>query len=899
LSSAEFVGRHQELGFLREELHRALQGNLRFLFIEGDVGIGKSRLITEFLASLSGEVTIASGWCRADAPAYQPVSEFLRRLDPRRQVADMRPAGHDGSEQRAAYHEAVAHTIERESSRGGLIIVVEDLHFADAPTLELLTFLVHRLFSAGALLLLSGRPADEPEDLSTKLRSAAARRGHSRLLLGGMHRNEIRRLVQQALEARDLRLEPAVLAKIEMLADGNPLFAEELARMAVENGALDFRSHLPATVKALLIAALAGFSDEEQDVLCHAAAIGEQFGLSLLGEIAGSGYTSMIKLLQRAVRRGLLREDPHDPQRFHFCRPIVRAALADRLIQAVTIPLHARIATALEASADANERAAELAYHWSASRTTQKARQWNEAAAEAAFKARAYRDAARFYSAALEWSYPPGPARATVYERLGTALYMDGSGDQAAGWFARARAEREALGERDGVAQALLQFADQAWVDARTSEALAVATRAAGDFERAGEPGMHARAVLTSARFSSTLGEPERALAHLHAIAGALRPLDPAARACAHEIRGEALALLGRTHQALRDLRAGARLAAHTRDSELISQVENNFALAAVDLGDLRVAESRHTVALEEARRTGMTWRVAYSALNYAWTLTLAGRLEQARALLWEALETGVTTATFKTKAASAGIRVAVLLQDRALRTACADTRALEYAIRSGETQRIGSVAAAWAEMNAADGATQEARNVLSEAAQHVRRAHRCWRLFLWMAQLGDDPQLLWSREMLQRSTARPCVKRAYRLLFEALAAQRAGSSKLKRLAYAAVKAMSRLGHRLYEANALELAGEWEAALRLYCSFGDAYDAARLRLRIDRPNAPVLTARQTQIAHLVASGHTNRAIAASLHISEHTVEHHISQIFARLKLKTRSQLAGYWPSVQA
>ena len=895
LSSDEFVGRRDELDSLRAQLQLASETRARFVLVEGEIGIGKSRLVAEFLASVQDQASSAVGTCSGAGSPCEPFASILERLDHRHAFAHTNATTHVPID-KASFFASVVNAIERESGRKPLVLAIEDVHVADPATLELLRFLLQRLRTPGALVLVILRSDHARWDpVLADFRSTASRSGFSTLALGGMRRNEIRRLVQQTLRARDLHIDPATLGRIEELAEGNPLFAEELARIAVENGVLDLHVRVPLSVQAILAERLAPFHPGEREVLARAALVGGRFDVSLLSTIAEHSIGSTTALLQRAVDSGLMREDQTNPERFRFRHALIRQALADQVIHALAAPLHARIAQVLEVRPDSTERPAELAYHWSAARNPDKARRWNEAAAEAATKARAYRDAIRFYSAALEWSYPAGASRALIYERLGTLLYIDGCGDEAAGWFVRARAERESLGERDGAANALLQFADQAWVDARTSEALQVAGQAAGDLERVGDASMHARAVLTAARFATTLGEPEQALARLVTVEQALRRLDGATRAAWHEVRGEALALLGRKRAALQNLRAASLLAAYTADSELISQIENNFALAAVDLGELALAQERHLVAVEEARRTGMMWRVAYSALNYAWTLTLAGQLQQARSLVWEALETGVSTATLKTKAACVGIWVGLLLEDRGLLTACADPRALEFAERSGETQRVGSVAAALAELKEGQGLQAEAVEVLQHARKHVRRAHRCWPFFLSIARLGSADDLSSARGFLASSTARPRVTRAYRLLFEALAAHRNGSPASARLAAAAAVAMSCVGHRFYEAIAMELAGREDEALRRYRAIGDARDTKRLRTGREKPRALVLTARQAQIAALVAKGQTNRAIATGLHISEHTVEHHISQIFARLNLKTRAQLAGYWP----
>ena len=159
-----------------------------------------------------------------------------------------------------------------------------------------------------------------------------------------------------------------------------------------------------------------------------------------------------------------------------------------------------------------------------------------------------------------------------------------------------------------------------------------------------------------------------------------------------------------------------------------------------------------------------MNWRVAYSALNYANTLTFTGELERGRALVREALESGVTTATFKTKAAAVGIPLALLLDDRRLLDACADDEALALATRSAEPQRIASVSAAFADLRRAQGAPEEARALLDAALEAMPQPHRCTRLDCRPApRRRADARA--AERLLACASLRPRIRRACRLL--------------------------------------------------------------------------------------------------------------------------------------
>jgi DNA-binding CsgD family transcriptional regulator len=288
-----------------------------------------------------------------------------------------------------------------------------------------------------------------------------------------------------------------------------------------------------------------------------------------------------------------------------------------------------------------------------------------------------------------------------------------------------------------------------------------------------------------------------------------------------------------------------------------------------------------------------MSWRVAYSALNYANTLTFKGELAQARGLVWEAIESGVTTATFKTKAAAVGIPLALLLNDRRLLEACSDDAALAFAARSGEPQRIAAVTAAFAALRTAQGSGAQAGELLERAFEAISRPHRCVSLLLHVAASNDPKARLWVERTFASALLRPRIRRALRLLLSALTpGVAANESHIARLA---ATACARVGWRLHETHAIEAAGNAREAHGRYVQMGDVRDAARVAGTLEATGlaGSGLSPRQVQIAQLVADGETNRGIAQRLHISEHTVEHHLSTIFTRLGLRSRSALAAY------
>ena len=893
LYSDEFVGRRGELDFLREEFRVACDSRARFVIIEGEAGIGKSRLVREFVRGVLDDASVATGHCSEHVRSpYLPFIEIAEHLDPRARLSAF-TTREPGSlpDEKWAYFNTVAGMVRTQAARRPAVIIIEDTQWSDNASGELLQFLLQRLHAARLLAIVTMRSEMLPQNpAAALLRSAASRMRAATVQLHPLSRAEMKHLVQSSLSARSNNLDAATIARIESLAEGNPLFAEELSRVAHESGSLSFQSRLPVTLQALLSERLGPFSDDERSVLVRAAILGQTFDAALLSAIASQPLDDVLAVMERAVRSGLLYEEHAQATRFSFRHALIRQALADQLIFALAAPLHIRIAQELEVLPRSREREAELAYHWSAARVGARARVWNEAAAESAWQMHAYRDAIRFYTEALRWEYPPGTARARVFERLGMLFYIDGCGEEPARWFAMAREEYERCGNDVGAAHAQLLLADQSWVDARTHESVRAGLEASATLQRLGHSQMYAQALLSVARFSITLGQIERARAHLAAAQPLHSHFDLASRASWHEVRGETFAVTGDTASAFAEFRAAARLGAQTGVSELISQIENNFALAAFDLGDLDLAVARHQIAVDEAERTGLTWRVGYSSLNYARTLTYRGELERARAHVWKALNAGVTTATFKTKAASVGILLALMLNDHALLEACADDSAVALAQQSGEIQRVASVSAAFAALRIAQGNAAEARALMGKALRSITHAHRAWDLFASVALWGRPEDVTLARALLDTAPGRPRVKRAYRFLFDAITAAKTGESQASRLGALAARHFERMGNILCKALALEAAGDRDAAIDVFGAIGAVRDSARLAQSV-RPEPSRLTPRQSEIADLVATGETNRSIADRLGISEHTVEHHVSAIFARLGLKSRAQLA--------
>ncbi len=900
-----FVGRKEELAFLQEELDAAREGGPRLLPLKGEAGIGKSRLIAQFAGMCGEHVRFVIGECpeHIELP-YFAFRTVLRKLG---ETAD---PGHEkpfnlrrASGERAQFFTRVAEIFERESRLRPLVCVIEDAHWADGATLELLQFLWRNLHEAPILFVITLRPyeAERHPRASALLANVARSRQHT-IELRGLRRHEIRALVGQTLLERGLRLSAETSSQIERLCEGSPLFAEELIRLAVENhGRIALRPEtMPISLQAMLAERLANFTEADNDLLVRAAVIGKQFDANFLASIANVSVGRIHDLLQRAANERLITEVPGKTHAYVFRHTLIREALADRLLIGVAAPLHLRIAKQIEAAPDASLRSAELAHHFAAAQVADRARRYAQKAAEEAAAMYAYGDAVCWYDAALHWDYPAGVQRAEVNQRLGTLLYLDGRGEEPQGYFKSCYSEYEALGDRNGMAHALLLLADQYWVDAQTRRSLAAASAANKLLKETRNAPASSRAQLSRARFAITLGKTEIAQKCIASADVLAKSDDPELSAMFHEVRAEVRAAKRDASGAFEDISRATRCAAESGLSDLISQVENNAAIAAADLGDIGAAMQHHRTAVSQARGTSLPWRYSYSALNFAQTLMLAGQLPEAHRLVSEALDCGVDTATFKTKAASVGIPLSLMLNDRGMLQACDDDRAIAFAYQSGELQRVSAVTIAFAELRQAQGMKRDAQLLLRRAFDYTRAVHRNRQLFLTGACYGDATVRKRAWELSQLTGARGTkTDEAFAMAVAAACCDEDGAAR--ETAGEAAARFSSHGWLLLAAVATELAGDFAAARAEYERIGSLRDVARLRSATAAPlheELRPLTARQLEIARLIGLGFTNRSVAQRLHISENTVEHHLSAIFQRLKLRSRSQLA-VWAASQS
>lgn len=467
-SSPVLVGRDADLAAARHVLDEARAGQARVLLLGGDAGIGKSRLLGELLDGATGDGwTVMAGSCvdlGDGAPPFAPVADAVRRL--RRTLGDERildalcidPGGlgtllpgwavsvDPGTPVTAGrVFEAVLELLDALAETGPVLFAIEDLHWADASTRDLLSFLSRNL-------------ADVPVAVVATVRTDDLHRRHPlRPLLAELERlprverHDLGPLDEPAVAALLTNLagrppSPDALAAIYDRSEGNPFFAEELVLCDDSDACV----HLPESVRDGMLTRVTALPEEHQAVLRTAAAVGRDVPDPLLLELTSLPRATLDGIVRDLLGASLL---VLDGDGYRFRHALLQEAVYDELLPAERVALHARIAEHLAASG-AGVSAAELAHHWSEARRQPEAFTASVTAGLEAESRGAPSDAVAHYQRALElWDAVPDAAERSPLDRLGlldrAAMASSNVGryDQALALHRSALATAEAAGD--------------------------------------------------------------------------------------------------------------------------------------------------------------------------------------------------------------------------------------------------------------------------------------------------------------------------------------------------------------------------------------------------------------------------------------------------------------------
>ncbi len=439
----DFVGRERELASLLNALDDARSGRGRLFLIGGEPGIGKSRLAEELTRRADGaEVYWGRCWEVGGAPPYWPWAQAIRsyvreadvqRLraelgagaaeiadvvdDVRERLPDLGPSLAIADPQMARFHlfDSITTFLTSVSRTQPLVLVIDDLHWADEGSLRLLEFAAREL--SGSRLLLIGTYRDvelsRRHPLSQTLAELNRERLFERIVLRGLNREDVRRFVEAACgTAPPAELVGAVHGQTE----GNPFFVTEIVRLLTQEGALTaerlaaregWSIRIPEGVREVIGRRLDRLSDRCNQTLAVASVIGREFSLDQLDRLVeDSSEDLLLDLLEEALSARVIEELPGVPGRYEFTHTLIQETLAVELSLTRRVRLHARIAEALEAlyGEDADQHAPELAHHFREAQTLLgpgKFVRYSLAAGEAALAAYAHEQALVYFERAL------------------------------------------------------------------------------------------------------------------------------------------------------------------------------------------------------------------------------------------------------------------------------------------------------------------------------------------------------------------------------------------------------------------------------------------------------------------------------------------------------------------
>jgi DNA-binding CsgD family transcriptional regulator/tetratricopeptide (TPR) repeat protein len=967
-STSPFVGRAAELEKLHTLMPRAEGERRRVVLLAGEPGAGKSRLAREFAGQAARQgALVLYGACDAVVRTpYGPFAEALDRLVQVTEVGRLRaalgtaggeltrllpdlpallgglaePVEADPDTERHRLHTAVAGLLANVSRDRPILLVLEDGHWADAPTLLLLRHLARSAWSARLMLLATFRDteAEVPAELSETLADLRRSEDVVRMRLSGFSGAEVSDLVSRATGS-DPEPELRQLATtIHDLTGGNAFLVCELWRALLETGIVEVAGGrvrvtrpltelgTPESVREVVSQRLSRLVPATIDLLELAAVAGPEFELEPVRRAAGLGEPELLATLEEAVGSGMIEELPSRRLACRFTHEIVRRALYDRLSRLRRAELHLRVGEALESAGAPSDRAlADLAHHFGAAATfggAERAIDYNLRAARAASAALAFDDAGMRLRTAIEIGIWDEPRRAGALLELGSASQRAGRATDALEAFAAAAEIARALGNAELLAWAAIGYEEACWrpgVASRdTVELLEEALAALDD----GSKELRIGLLAGLARALGFQGEPQRgAIVRENAIELARGQEDRAGLA---KVLVRSYWARGSTplEEVLSMLTEARDLAAELGDAETRTEAMAWRVPTFVALCDLESARDEVAVLREMAERTAQPF-MYHVAEHYGSALALCdGNLAEAEAMAGRSHDWG-RLLTGRDASGTYGIQMFGVRREQGRLAELAPA----VRILAGEADREGPWRPGLVAVLAELGMEREARRELSRL---VAEGIDDYRASLWLATLtyltdacaavGDEAMaaivypelepLAGTNVMIGHLVA--CYGSADRYL-GMLAATLGEPGRAEQHFERAREQNGRMGASTWEAHTAyeygrfllgrgpETRGRAEALLGEAAALAERIGMAGLleKIRSLGVTAPAvalpggLSPREAQILELVARGLSNREIGEELSISEHTAANHIRSILRKTDCANRTEAASY------
>ncbi|MCS3442747.1 helix-turn-helix transcriptional regulator [Microbacterium phyllosphaerae] len=937
--SATMVGREVELAIVRGFFDQVVEGVPIAVLVEGEAGIGKSRLLREFGAEVANRADVHVGWCLdlgASRTPFGPLTGILRSIVARMGADRVRDELGVGVEALGMLlpelnptersqtspdrlRDAIASLIEAAAELAPQVLVVEDLHWADESTLALLSFLLRTLARGRILLVLTCRTDDvrRGDAVSRFIGESTRARLLERVAVERLATASVRQLAE-AITGEPLS--DTALERIQERAEGVPFFVEEIAGCSA--------GPLPGSLRDLLLARFDRLGDDARRVVQVVSGAERPLTHPLVTQLAGLPEARLDEAIREATLSGILVVVDDD---YRFRHALLREAVHDDLLPGERARLHRAYAETLEENCTGTDTGdpAALAYHWQLAQDDRRAL----AAAVTAMldaKARfAFASAARFGELALDlWIRVPDAASVVEVERfellrtLGSVLRNAGDGERALAVVNVALDEvdpetvdprtharllrdkayylmnlgregsipllQQALAALDGRvdddrlrASILNQLASRYMIAGRLDEAITLAIEAGDRAARAGSDDEASIAANVRGGARAHLGDLE---AGHREYALALRLAKGTNAEMRYRVNySDLLGLLGRYRDAVQvaeDGLAPARAFGVERTTGAL--MTQNMAVPLLEMGEIDRVEGM--LARELSQRT-LRISHMYSTMTRVRVLSWRGRHEQAAEIVreWHPSfeETGRVERQIWYDEVMMRVAVAEGRNDHA--RALAEVRAM--LADDGPVflhQRRLLLEAGWmiAELRASGVDVGEAVGEVRAAwsAQPTQLLDDTWWSILDALLTPSIPALRAAVDLADGDDVPVTVRVTTRLELARLLVDTGERTEAASVLAHALAEAERLGH----VPLTQAVGAFSAAAGLAA----ASDSSRAVAESDP-----LTAREGQVLALIAEGLSNRQIGERLFISAKTVSVHVSAVLRKLGVSTRTEAA--------
>jgi ATP/maltotriose-dependent transcriptional regulator MalT len=934
-SSEVMVGRVADLAALRDALKRTRSAEPTTVLVGGEAGVGKTRLVEEFCRSAAADAQVLTGQCLElgeEGLPFAPFAAALRAIvntdgpavfegrerEFARLLPELGPPPDTGDVRRGYLFELVAALFGRLSERQPLVLVLEDLHWADTSTRDLIGFLVRSARLPHVLIVATYRTDElhRGHPLRGFLAELDRVRGVHRVDLDRLDRDGTAEMLAQLLGEEP---DPTTVNTIAERTQGNPFFIEQFA-VSADPGCSD----IPHSLRDLLLSRVDQLPEPAQRVLRVAAVGGTRFGHGLLSGVAGLGEADLESALRAIVAVQLIVVDPDGG--YEFRHALVREAVHDDLLPGEHARLHARYAEAIEADpalVPLGRAPAEIAHHWHAAHDYPRALVAAKHAAEDAGRRYAYAEQTRLLERVLAlWEQVPDAAERLGIEHLDllelTALSAIDSGDH----MRALNLTRAALADIDSAAQPVRA----ARLLVRRAKLLANMGKSNGVPE-AREAYRLLRSAPNSSERARLLVDVGHALARFdgaeavgiveEAKAVAVELGDVAAEVSATIMLGQVCAGQVSAEKGLGPMQEAAARSRHVGDLPNLAHALVNVSDTLFALGRYEESAAAAAEGVPYADRVGVSRTIGVFLLaNNAEALIALGRWDEADARLAEAarLDPPGTLAVPWLR-----LRARIRLARGHEAAGPLVTRAVEFLGRPFlndefrlALQEVRVVAALQSDDPAS--ALAAARTALAEPAIPS------WPRYGWpllaatatVVERAADPEL--RARIVELAAATPVHYPAERANAAQVAATLDGGPERWRTAvnawradgqrYQLAQALLGLaaaaagaGDRAAAADAIEEATAVAHAIGAI-PLADAADTLARRIGLRSAGHPtataaeILTSREREVLRLVAEGQSNSRIAETLYISPKTASVHVSRIIAKLEVHNRGEAAA-------